>query len=110
MSRAKNDKVVGEVGYNNNGERMTIVRYGNYYDIDVQFDDGTIVEHRRYGHFLKGQIKNPYFPSVYGVGFIGVGKFKPYNNFHHSILQMLGSYSILYKLYNLYKLGVSHGI
>ena len=79
MSRAKNDKVVGEVGYNNNGERMTIVRYGNYYDIDVQFDDGTIVEHRRYGHFLKGQIKNPYFPSVYGVGFIGVGKFKPYD-------------------------------
>ena len=55
---------------------MTIVRYGGRNDIDVQFDDGTIVEHRMYGNFLKGQIKNPFFPSVCGVGFIGVGDFK----------------------------------
>lgn len=66
----------GEVGFNNNGERMTIVRYGGNADIDVQFDDGTIVEHREYGNFKKGNVKNPMTPSVCGVGFIGVGDYK----------------------------------
>ena len=61
---------------NNNGERMVIIRYGNCDDIDVQFDDGTIVEHRIYGHFKKGNIKNPMTPSLFGVGFIGKGRFK----------------------------------
>ena len=75
MSRNKEDRI-GDIGFNNNGERMTIIRYGGMCDIDVQFDDGTIVEHRRYGNFLRGQIKNPMFPSVYGVGCIGIGEFK----------------------------------
>ena len=65
-----------EIGYNNNGERMTIIRYGNWRDIDVQFADGTIVEHRNYGNFLKGNVKNPMTPSLFGVGFMGIGDFK----------------------------------
>lgn len=66
----------GEVGYNNNGERMVIVRYGSAFDIDIQFDDGIVVEHRVYDSFLKGNIKNPMTPSVYGIGYMGIGKFK----------------------------------
>ena len=73
---AEKDDRLNEIGYNNNGERMTIVRYGNEKDIDVQFDDGVIVEHREYGNFKKGKIKNPYFPNIYGFGFIGVGDYK----------------------------------
>ena len=72
----KKDDRTGEIGYNNNGEKMTIVRYGYRMDIDVQFDDGTIVEHRQYSSFLKGQIKNPFSPSVHGVGFMGIGDYK----------------------------------
>ena len=80
MSRAKNDKVVGEVRYNNKGEEMKIIRYDNWYDIDIQFvKDGTIIEHKTYGNFKKGLIKHPYFPSVFGVGLIGKGKFKAYD-------------------------------
>ena len=75
MSRAKIDRT-NEIGYNNNGERMTIVRYGNCDDIDIQFDDGTIVEHRRYYDFEIGRVKNPMTPSLFGVGFIGKGRFK----------------------------------
>lgn len=74
MCKIKDRK--GEVGYNNNGERMLIVRYGGRNDIDIQFDDGTIVEHRNYGNFLKGQIKNPMTPSVCGIGCMGIGKIK----------------------------------
>ena len=67
---------LGEVGVNNNGERMRIIRYGGRRDIDVQFEDGSIVEHRQYNNFKTGQIKNHMAPSVYGIGFIGKGKFK----------------------------------
>ena len=75
MGRPKLDRT-NETRINNNGEEMRIIRYGNVHDIDVQFDDGVILEHREYGAFLKGQIKNPMTPTYYGIGFIGVGKFK----------------------------------
>ena len=66
----------GEVGYNNDGEKMMIVKYSNANDIDVKFEDGTIIKHNAYNNFKKGNIKNPMRPSVYGVGFIGVGDYK----------------------------------
>ena len=72
----RKDGRLNEIGFNNNGERMTIVRYGGKKDIDVQFEDGTIVEHRDYDNFKRGSIKNPMTPSVYGVGYFGVGEFK----------------------------------
>lgn len=65
-----------ETRVNNNGEEMKIIRYGNKRDIDIQFGDGTIVEHRHYSAFKKGQINNPFFPTVYGVGFMGIGDYK----------------------------------
>ena len=74
---SKKDGRLGEFGVNNNGEEMRIIRYGGTLDIDVEFiKDGTIVEHRTYNDFKKGEIKNPFFPSFYGVGFIGKGRFK----------------------------------
>jgi hypothetical protein len=36
---------------------MKVLRYRKATDIDVQFEDGTIVEHRNYYNFLKGRIK-----------------------------------------------------
>lgn len=73
---SKKDGRLNEIGVNNSGERMTIIRYGGRNDIDVQFEDGTIIEHKQYNDFKNGKVKNPYFPSVYGVGFIGVGDYK----------------------------------
>ena len=42
-----------------NGIEMTIIAYRRSDDIDVQFEDGTIVKHKQYKHFLKGKIGNP---------------------------------------------------
>lgn len=41
------------------GQKMTIIRYGNANDIDVKFEDGTIVRGKKYGHFKIGNIRNP---------------------------------------------------
>lgn len=71
----KKDRL-NETRLNTNGEEMRIVRYGCRTDIDVQFEDGTVVEHREYDAFKKGKIKNPMTPTVYGVGYFGIGKFK----------------------------------
>ena len=50
---------IGEIKINNQGLKMTIINYRDCNDIDVQFEDGTIVENRAYGSFLKGAIANP---------------------------------------------------
>ena len=45
------------------GMKATIIRYGKYADIDVRFEDGTIIEHRQYIQFKKGEIANPNFKA-----------------------------------------------
>lgn len=57
---------------------MKIIRYGGWEDIDVQFQDEFyyIKEHQTYSNFKKGEIKNPYDRTVFGVGYVGVGEYK----------------------------------
>lgn len=47
---------IGETSLNSKGEKMTIKKYRSSYDIDIEFEDGTIVENRRYEHFINGRI------------------------------------------------------
>lgn len=56
----KNDKT-GEVNIAKNGLKMTIIKYRNVNDIDIQFEDGVIVEHKYYAAFKNGNIKHPKF-------------------------------------------------
>lgn len=51
-------KRLGEIGINNIGLRMTIIKYVSAKDITVQFDDGEINEHRHYAAFINGAIKH----------------------------------------------------
>lgn len=54
----KTDRL-GETQMMNYGMEATIVRYGRYEDIDVRFEDGSMVEHKAYSAFKKGEIANP---------------------------------------------------
>ena len=54
----KKDKV-NETNIATNGQKMTIIKYRKYNDIDVQFEDGSVVTHKDYKSFKKGNIKNP---------------------------------------------------
>lgn len=67
-----NSSKIGEERVNFQGCPMKIVKYNNQFDIVVEFQDEYCAKvHTEYGHFRRGQVKNPYYPSVFGVGFIG---------------------------------------
>ena len=50
---------LGETRMMNCGMKATIIRYGGYNDIDVRFEDGKVVVHKKYDQFKKGEIANP---------------------------------------------------
>ena len=56
--KASAENRLGETRMMNCGMEATIIRYGRYDDIDVRFEDDTIIKHRRYGQFKKGEIAN----------------------------------------------------
>ena len=61
-----------EENYNNQGSLMKIVEYNNTSDIVVEFQDKYKTRvNSQYCNFASGSIKNPYHPSVYGVGITG---------------------------------------
>lgn len=66
----------GEQFLNNQGYWVNIITYRGANDCDVQFDDGFIVEGVTYDSVKNGAIKNPYYLSVFGVGYFGEGIFK----------------------------------
>lgn len=61
---------IGETNIANNGQLMTVINYRKSNDIDVQFEDGSIVMHRTYLCFRKGHIANPNF-NLHATKFIG---------------------------------------
>jgi hypothetical protein len=53
------DKRIGEKTVAHNGQEMEIIAYRHFNDIDVKFEDGTIVTNKNYQWFRKGYIRNP---------------------------------------------------
>lgn len=43
----------------NCGMKASIIKYRSHNDIDIQFEDGTIIKHRDFRDFCKGKIANP---------------------------------------------------
>ena len=50
---------LGETRIMNCGMKATIIRYNGVRDIDVRFEDGKVVVHKKYDRFKKGEIANP---------------------------------------------------
>lgn len=71
----------GERGVNNFGSEIVIVEYRNVHDIDVYFPqyDWT-AKNKDYSVLKKGNIKCPYERTIYGIGYIGEGKYKVSEN------------------------------
>ena len=74
-------KRLGETNISNEGCEMKIVEYKKANDIIVEFQDEYKTNvHTKYCHFKIGNVKNPFYKSVYGIGFIGAGKYKTKEN------------------------------
>ena len=74
MNRNKTDRT-GETNMSNEGCAMKIVEYNNALDIVIEFqDEHKYRTHTSYQAFKKGECKNPFYPSVYGYGYLGVDK------------------------------------
>ncbi|MBD5508809.1 MAG: hypothetical protein HDR05_12400 [Lachnospiraceae bacterium] len=50
---------LGEVSKNKSDLEMKIIKYTNHHDIDIQFEDGTIVHNKTYTNFKKGCVPHP---------------------------------------------------
>ena len=103
MSRKTIDRT-GEENYNKWGSLMRIIEYKNANDILIEFqDEYKIRKSALYKEFKKGNVKNPYDKSVFGVGYIGDGKYKStengrvtkaYNIWHNMLMRCYEPYCI----------------
>ena len=67
----------GEEKLNNFGSKMVIKEYRKATDIDVYFPEyNWIFKHATYNSFKNREIKCPYEPRYFGVGYLGEGKYK----------------------------------
>lgn len=72
MIDGNKESKIGLIATNNQGCLMKIVEYNNFHDITIEFQDVYKAKiHTNCTHFFKGDIRNPYFASVLGVGMIG---------------------------------------
>lgn len=77
----KREERLGEINMSNEGCKMMIIEYKNKNNIIIEFQDEYKAKiHTDYTTFKRGEVKNPFYPSVYGVGYLGEGKYKASEN------------------------------
>lgn len=66
---------MGEKHTNNLGQEFRIIEYIDFYNCTIEFSDGVIRRNVCYGDIKKGEVKNLFYPVIYGVAYIGEGKY-----------------------------------
>ena len=68
----RNKYKIGEIKENYQGCKMQLLKYNNCRNIVVKFlDEYSCIVNTTYKTFKNGKVRNPYYPSIYGVGIIG---------------------------------------
>ena len=76
---------LGETNISNEGCKMKIIKYKNANNILIEFQDKyKAIVHAAYRDFKKGKVKNPYYKSIFDVGYFGQGKYKTSSNGKHT--------------------------
>lgn len=71
----------GDVFPINNGGSVTVIEYRSAVEIVIQHNDAHAhICTTRAEHLRTGKVRNPYHRSVFGVGFVGAGKYAPVEN------------------------------
>jgi len=85
---------VGDKFKNTKGSEYVVVEYKNYDNIIIEFCDQHKYRTIRDGDYVKsGNIKNPYEPLLFGVGYFGVGIHKARHGSSESGFTKLPAYS-----------------
>lgn len=71
--------IVGETKIDKIGRKLKLIEYNNSKDIVVEFEDGYKTK-SSYKEFKNGVVKSPYDRTVFGVGYLGEGKYKAYED------------------------------
>ena len=66
----------GQIFVNKYKEEATVVQYNNRLDVVVKFTNGYVGSFQM-GNLRRGNFRSPFAPTHCGVGYIGVGDFKP---------------------------------
>lgn len=71
----------GEIHVTKEGYEVEIIEYYGNNNCTVKFKNGVLIKAKSYHSVRKGKIKNPYHPSVCGIGYFGEGKYKAMINY-----------------------------
>ncbi|MGM7720642.1 hypothetical protein [Metabacillus sp. Hm71] len=75
---------IGQINNNNQGSLMEVVEYNRTKDVWVKFIDTGNLAHTTWIDFQNGRVKNVYDKTVFGVGYLGEGKYKSTINGKHT--------------------------
>lgn len=82
---------VGDIYVNNQGESFKIINYIDSKHVEIEFLDSHFKKLVSSGNITKKEVKDPYYPSVEGIGYLGVGTYKPtgkvYKTWHNMIIR-----------------------
>lgn len=84
---------IGEVSTAKNGQKMTLIAYHSSRNVDVRFEDDTIVTRRAYCNFRSGDIKNPKFAKTQLLSRVGT-KIIAKNGMEMEIIAYRGSLDV----------------
>ncbi len=76
MAKIKIEDRVGEKYITNEGYEVTIIECINIRNCTAQFKCGLQIKNIQHFNIKRGSIKYPLHPSVYKIGYFGVGKYK----------------------------------
>ena len=118
LSVPKRSQRLGKTIQAKNGMKMTIIAYRSKLDMDVQFEDGVIVNNVRYNNFRKGMVKHPKINPLRKLDRIGEislsshglsMQISDYVNGHNVTVLFESGYSASNKHYRNFKSGrISH--
>ena len=87
MSKVDENRIirVSEEFKSTQGQKFKIIEYINCNNCTIQFEDGFILKNKIYKYLKIGYVLNPYFKSIYNLGFMGEGIYKSKNNSKNTV-------------------------
>lgn len=82
-------KRIGETYVTNEGYNVEIIECFSSLNCSIRFDCGHVEYNKIFNNIKTGKIKNPNHKSVYGVGFVGVGKYLAKDEAYGSWIRMI---------------------